>query len=115
MSVVFHESITGWRQLSYYEPDVSILIFRSQSDGTVMTRQVRGNQAETRTSPQGVAVRLRACEAVVWVDVVDRPKPQGPATIQAVNSRVFLTTSAPGRSFDFRGVRFVTDPSACRD
>jgi hypothetical protein len=110
LSVMFHESVTGWRQLSYYEPEVPILTYAAQNGSAVVT-EIRGTRAETRTSADG-AVHLPACRSLVWVDVAGRPTDT--AVIHAINSRVFLAAAA-GESFELRGIRFVSEPGSCGD
>ncbi len=112
VTAVFYHPFTGWRQLSYYDPDIQILTVTAGDAGEVITHRIRGTRMKTQTSTDGI-VDLPSCGTLAWVDPVVRPTRNGRVLTESTHSRVFFTRAAPGDSFEFRGFHFIARREAC--
>jgi hypothetical protein len=113
LTVVFYESVTGWRQLSYYSPDLAILTVATGSDGKTRTRQLRGTRM-SEISTDGI-VELPSCGTVAWIDPAVRPTRTNGLPLDSTRLRVYYTHPASGESFDFHGFRFIAGRQTCTD
>jgi hypothetical protein len=110
---VFYEPVTGWRQLSYYHPDVRILTVLRDHAGQTTVRNILGADVNTRTRA-GETISLPSCGTLAWVDPVAGPTRKGGDPMESTNSRVHFAPAVPGESFDFHGFHFVASASGCR-
>lgn len=108
VTVVFPEETTGWRNLSYYEPEVHIVVIMNRPGGPVTTWNIYRKQVTEKKGPG--ALILPSCAMLAWVDPVAGPIAPGGTPIRSTHPRVFYAQAAPGESFDFHGIRFTTGP-----
>lgn len=109
VTVIYRESVTGWRQLSYYDPGVHIMVLRPLKSG-VEVRHIRGTQMATQTVPVN-AVPRPACGIIAWVDPAVRPV--GKTPIHFAGSHISYSREAPRSEFDFRQYHFIPGNEAC--
>jgi hypothetical protein len=112
VTAVFHESTPGWRQLSYYEPRIPIIVVLERNSSPVMIRHITGRQAITQASSDGTVV-LPSCGMLAWVDPQIRPVASDGAALRQIDSSVFSIPAAPNRSFEFDGFHFVSGSEVC--
>ncbi len=84
----------------------------SRDGGPLTTWHIVGKHVTPRTSADGI-VRLPACGMLAWVDSMSRPVASDGITIRSTHPHVFFTPAVAGKSFDFRGVRFIVGEEAC--
>jgi hypothetical protein len=112
VTVVFSESTTGWRQLSYYEPEVHIVVVMDGPGGPVTTRHIVGSRVNMQAITNGT-VALPSCGTLAWIDPQMRPRPDRSGPMASFHSRIFFTPAAPRESFRFHGLRFVSGAETC--
>ena len=112
VTALFYEPTVGWRQLSYYDPHLSIIAVLDRHDGAVTITNVAGRQLTTRINPGGT-VTVPSCGTLAWIDPQIRPVASDGVAMRQTHSLVFSTPAAPGRSFEFHGIHFVSGAEAC--
>ncbi len=112
VTAVFAESTTGWRQLSYYEPAVDIIVLQPANGDPVTTRHILGKQVVMQSHDDRI-VKLPSRGALVWVDPLGPPATRGRIPMHSIHSRVFSTRAASGGWFEFRGAYFSAPIEAC--
>ncbi|GEM_PF-2176967 len=112
VTAIFYSPITGWRNLSYYFPEVRIIVVKAQNSGPPAGWLFRKKRAQEWSSPDGI-IRVPSCGVLVWAD--PDAQPRSAASGPAIRRRypVSFTRAAPDRVFEFRGFRFLTAPEYC--
>jgi hypothetical protein len=113
-TVVFHAAVTGWRQLSYYNPGVPIIAVDAAANSTTRVLHIQGNHM-TETIVDGTSIDIPACGAVLWVDPALPPTKADGTPLRATHLRVFAAHPSRGDTFDFHGFRFVATRHGCND
>lgn len=112
VTAIFYSSITGWRNLSYYFPEVQIIVVKAQDSRLPTGWLFRHKRAQEWSSKDGL-IRVPSCGLLVWVDPDARPKTTADGPAMRWRYPVSFTRASPGRVFDFRGFRFVAAPGDC--
>jgi 4-amino-4-deoxy-L-arabinose transferase-like glycosyltransferase len=112
VTAIFYQPVTGWRNLSYYFPEVQIIVVRQQNDGALGGWLFRNKRGETWSSADG-AIRVPSCGVLAWVDPDARPWGETGEPAPARRYPVSFLRAAPGMVFQFRDFRFVTAPDGC--
>jgi hypothetical protein len=104
----------GWRNVSYYFPDVRVLVVSSNDPQNPFGwESYRGRARALRV--EGKSILVPACSAIAWIDFSE--KPVSSSGVQAVpllpNAPVTYTQAAPEVSYTFRGFSFRTERT-CR-
>jgi hypothetical protein len=111
MTVVFLDSILGWRHVSYYAPDAQVLVLSQRAAGSITVRRIEGKHLQTRTASG--PIHLPACGILTWVDPVARPASDSGASVFSMNPHVSFAPGTPNTQFEFRGFHFQTDEALC--
>ena len=111
-TAIFEEQTTGWRQLSYYDRHVRILVVSRGADGAIQTRNILGSEVVTGSIRDGI-VRLPGCGTLAWVDPNTAPVSSGETLTPWAHARMFSSPVKPGDEFEFRGMRFVAGETTC--
>jgi Dolichyl-phosphate-mannose-protein mannosyltransferase len=115
LTVVFPAFVSGWRTVSYYFPDVTVLVLESSPPENPGGTRWQGNRRFPLAVKDG-KVELPSCGVVAWVDPTSRPSVEGTsAAIPSTSGTpVTCTQLRPGISFRFRNYPFQADPApAC--
>jgi len=115
LTVVFPAFVSGWRTVSYYFPDVTVLVLESSPPENPGGTRWQGNRRFPLAVKDG-KVELPSCGVVAWVDPTSRPSVEGSsAAIPSTSGTpVTCTQLRPGMSFRFRNYTFQADPApAC--
>ena len=111
VTVVMADEMAGWRQLSYYYPDLPVIVFR-RGKGALEAREIVGNRTREIAGTNDT-VTLPVCGEITWIDPAVRPATvHGPA-VQVTRSRVFFAPAGPDEAFDFYDVHFVSAKDTC--
>ena len=116
VTAVCPSSAPGWRTVSYYFPDVPVLVIESGDSG------IPSGTLWSQNHPLPLPIRagtieLPACGTVVWIDPASRPFSETTQTTLSSmpGTPMTYTKVKPGMSFRFRGDRFQTEPEgSCR-
>ena len=106
VTAVFAEAITGWRQLSYYDPAAHIVVLMKSKPGELVTRHISGRRIEIERVGTGAA-ELPSCGVIAWVDPRLPPSVSNGTSLQSIHSRIFFARATPGQSFQYHGATFT--------
>lgn len=103
----------GWRNVSYYFPDVPVLVVSS----TDPQKPYGWESYRGRSRPlavEGASIWLPACKTIAWIDYSDKPVSPSGAPGLPVLPNTSVTVTEPGfdAAYRFRGFSFRT-PHTC--
>jgi len=114
VTVVSPASVFGWRTVSYYLPDVSVLVIDSDDPGR--PRGWRWYQGRPLPLPLNAGtIMLPGCGTIAWLDPQAHPVVEpGGMTLESMPG-VPITDGAarPESSYKFRDFNFRTDAHGC--
>jgi hypothetical protein len=116
VTAVCPSSAPAWRTVSYYFPDVPVLVLESGDSGIPSGNLWSQNHPLPLPMRAGT-VELPACGTVVWIDPTSRPFSEPSQTILSSMPDTPITYAKvkPGMLFRFRGIHFETEPrGSCR-
>ncbi len=110
VTAVFYERTTGWRNLSYYCPNIPVLVMRGDVDHEqpaawyMYAHRVRAAKVEDG------AIVLPAVRSAVFVDMAERPISANPALPVSCAGRLCTVQLKKSGEIRFHGSRFrITD------
>lgn len=111
LHAVFLESTIGWRELTYYDPRVHVVLIEPNREGTLRARGLRLVREESR----GELASLPSCGTIFWIDATARPVSSDGVAPQRLNARVSATPARAGAKYSFLGSRFVAGSEPCEE
>src|SRR6185437_7640328 len=103
--------ISGWRTVSYYFPDISVLVIESDDPRKPSgSRWYRGQRLPLHVSAGTVI--LPGCGTLAWIDPDARPvaEPDGKPPASMPGAPVTGVEAKPDSSYRFRDFDFRTGP-----
>lgn len=105
LTVVFQADVIGWRHLSYYDPDLRLIVFARERD-RLWIREITGRRASDRIV-RNSTISLPTRGTAAWIDPDTPPLVLNGPPVRATHSHVFYVRLLPGDSFEYDHVRFV--------
>jgi len=106
--------ISGWRTVSYYFPDIPVLVI--ESGGSQNPRGSRWYRGQRLALPVSAGtILLPGCGTIAWIDPDARPvaEPGGKPFPSMPGVPVTDVAATPNSSYSLRGFNFRTDPQGC--
>lgn len=114
VTVVAPAFVSGWRTISYYFPDVPILVIDSQNPGHPNGRRLYRGSVSVFPVNAGAFI-LPGCGTIAWIDTIARPvsNASGKLVSAMPGAPVTYLESKPDASYTFRKFRFRTESHGC--
>lgn len=114
VTVVSLEVTPGWRNISYYFPDVHTLVISSKNRNQPFGWQSYERQGLPLPVKAG-SVLLPSCGTIAWIDSTARPisSTGAQAKSRTPNAPLSYVQASPGASYQFQGFTFQTEHQPC--
>ena len=111
LTVIFKSDTIGWRHLSYYYPDLPLLMLLHEN-ASLRVREITGRHVTEHAISNGT-ISLPSCTTVAWVDPGVPSVGLKGRSLRTTHFHVFFVGLVAGDSFEYDGVHFVVDDHNC--